>query len=117
MKHVESAHQQALIGWSRTIPILAALLYAIPNGGARSQREGGTLKAEGVRAGMPDLCLPLARGGFHALYIEMKRPKGGRLSPAQVAVHEALRSAGNQVQVCAGYEPARAALAAYLALD
>jgi hypothetical protein len=72
----ESAIQQALIEWvhwqRRTTPALG-LLFAIPNGGARSLRTASRLKAEGVVPGIPDLCLPVARRGFHGLWIELKR--------------------------------------------
>ena len=46
------------------------MLYAIPNGGARNAITGALLKAEGVKPGVPDLCLPVARGKYHGLYIE-----------------------------------------------
>lgn len=52
------------------------MLYAIPNGGARNAVTGALLKAEGVKRGVPDLCLPVARGKYHGLYIEMKRATG-----------------------------------------
>lgn len=48
------------------------LVYAIPNGGHRSKAVAGKLKAEGVRKGILDLCLPIARHGFHGLYMELK---------------------------------------------
>jgi hypothetical protein len=48
------------------------LLYAIPNGGDRNAVVGAKLKAEGVRKGMLDLCLPVASHGFHGLYCELK---------------------------------------------
>jgi hypothetical protein len=34
------------------------------------------LKAEGVLAGVTDLCLPAARRGYHGLYLEMKSEEG-----------------------------------------
>lgn len=50
--------------------------YAIPNGGGRSKREAGRLKAEGVTPGVSDIFCSIARGGWHGLYIEMKSPTG-----------------------------------------
>ncbi len=58
------------------------LLYHIPNGGKRSKPEAARFKREGVKAGVPDLCLPVARRGFHGLYIELKA-EGGVVSDAQ----------------------------------
>jgi hypothetical protein len=48
------------------------LLFAIPNGGARNIIVASRLKAEGVKPGVPDLMLPVARQGYHGLFIEMK---------------------------------------------
>ena len=59
------------------------MLFAVPNGGDRNMLVAKKLKAEGVKKGVPDLCLPLPRGGYHGLYIEMKRQKNGRISPEQ----------------------------------
>ena len=55
-----------------------ALMHAIPNGGGRTKIEGAKLKAEGVKAGVPDTFLPLVAHphsiscGHHGLYIEFK---------------------------------------------
>jgi hypothetical protein len=49
-----------------------ALLFAIPNGGLRNKAVAGKLRAEGVKAGVPDICLPVARGRYSSLFIEMK---------------------------------------------
>ena len=69
------------------------LLYAIPNGGARNNITGALLKAEGVKPGVPDLCLPIARGGYHGLYIEMKRATG-KPTKAQLDWLAALKAQG-----------------------
>ena len=113
----EHAEQVALIRWatlsSGAFPELR-LLHAIPNGGARHVRVGRKLRAEGVKRGVPDLCLPVARGGFHGLYIELKRPRGGRLSAEQRAWIKALREQGYCAEVCAGATEAIKVIKRYL---
>lgn len=94
-----------------------ALLHAIPNGGLRSKRTAAALKRTGVKPGVPDLCLPIARGGFHGLYVEMKRRTGGRVEPEQKAWHARLAAEGYHVAVCRGHEQAIAVLRDYLAAD
>jgi|SRR5215470_17729400 len=49
---------------------------SVPNGGDRNLRVARKLRAEGVLAGVADLCLPAARRGYHGLYIEMKSEEG-----------------------------------------
>jgi len=73
-----------------------ALFHAIPNGGARNPIVGKKLKAEGVRPGVCDTFLPVARGGYHGLYIEFKTPchrnrKNGGLSDKQADFIAAVR--------------------------
>lgn len=115
-EHVE---QKALFAWAKlastTHPDLR-LLYAIPNGGKRSKAVAGKLKAEGVKTGVLDTCLPVARGGFHGLYLEMKRRKGGKVSADQKRWVEDLRAEGYSAVVCRGWDEAREVLLAYLAL-
>jgi hypothetical protein len=57
--------------------------YHIPNGGRRDEIEGAKFKRMGVSAGAPDVCVCVARKGYHGLYIELKRKYGGRLSESQ----------------------------------
>ena len=90
------------------------LMYAIPNGGSRRPMEAMYLKASGVRKGVPDICLPVGRGGYHALYIELKRVKGGRLSPDQRQMLADLNAEGNFAVVCRGAEDAKKLILAYL---
>lgn len=61
------------------------LLHAIPNGGSRGDGtkrgamiSGANMKAEGVKTGVSDLFIPVARHGYHGFYIEMKAPGKGR---------------------------------------
>jgi hypothetical protein len=48
------------------------LIFAIPNGGHRVKAVAGKLKAEGVRSGIPDLFLPVARHGYYGMFLELK---------------------------------------------
>ncbi|MBC3486703.1 VRR-NUC domain-containing protein [Pseudomonas sp. SWRI50] len=48
------------------------LIYHVPNGGHRIKAVAAKLKGQGVKAGVPDLVLPMARGGYFGLYIEFK---------------------------------------------
>lgn len=90
-----------------------SLLFAIPNGGKRSKAVAGKLKAEGVRAGVPDLCLPVARGQYHGLFIELKAERG-RVTPLQYEWAEALTDQGYLALVCHGWERAKTAIEKYL---
>lgn len=77
-KESEHCEQVALFEWAklqeRVIPELA-LLMAVPLGGKRHPAVAAKMKAEGVKAGYPDLILDVARAGFHGLRIELKAGK------------------------------------------
>ena len=73
----EHEEQRELVKWFRQT-FRGVRIFAIPNGGLRSLSVASRLKAEGVSSGVPDLCVPAWR-----LWIEMKRVKGGVVSPEQ----------------------------------
>lgn len=114
----EHREQVALMQWwafaCRAYGVPESMLFAIPNGGRRDPVTGARLKAEGVRAGIPDLFLAVQRGGKGGLFVEMKRADGGRLTPAQVSTMSHLMRMGYRVCVCHGWEKARDAIEAYL---
>ena len=115
----ESQEQQALFQWvaiaERQHPELR-LLYAVPNGGYRNKVTAATLKSEGVKSGVPDMCLPVARGPYHGLYIELKRRKGGKISDTQTEWIQALRAHKYSAVVCYGWTEARQEIERYLAM-
>ena len=115
----EDEEQMAVIDWAeRMTPIYPALklLHHIPNGGKRSKAEAGRFRAMGVKSGVPDLFLPVPRGKFHGLWIEMKRTKDGKLSENQKWWLKALNSLGYSAQVAYGAEQAIRQLEEYLNL-
>ena len=112
----ESVEQISLFKWadfaSGTYPSLS-LMFHIPNGGKRTKSAGGKLKAEGLRAGVPDICLPVPIAPYHGLFIELK-VLGGRLSKEQTAWIEGLSLQGYMAVSCYGFEEAQSTIIKYL---
>ena len=113
----ESAEQIALFKWAeycaKTCPELA-LLHHIPNGGSRNLKEAHNLRLQGVKAGVPDICLPVPKGNFHGMYIELKRTRGGIVSKDQKLWIDRLSNLGYKAVVCNGWDAARKAIEEYL---
>lgn len=114
----EAQHQSALFEWTRQPTIRKRMpelkyLYHIPNGGRRDPIEAKHLKSQGVKSGVPDLHLPVARKGFNSLYIEMKT-ETGRTSEAQEWWLAELVRQGNYAVVCRGWKEAVKCLTWYL---
>lgn len=89
------------------------LLFHVPNGGYRSTATAGRMKAEGVKAGVPDLFLPVAKRGYHGLFIEMKAGKN-KPTANQIRWLEDLSKEGYLTAVCYGWEDAAKILVEYL---
>jgi hypothetical protein len=90
-----------------------ALMFAIPNGGKRTPAQAGMFRAEGVKSGVPDICLPIARGKFSSLFIEMK-DGDKRPTVNQTAWLERLDRFGNCAVVCQSADEAIKVLEWYL---
>ncbi len=100
-------------------PVEGALLIHVPNGGSRKNAfEGWRLKEQGVRAGVSDLLLPVARGGFFGLWIEFKAapPNDAAVSDSQKDWVALMRAQGYAAEICLGVAAAFQVLADYLAL-
>lgn len=111
----EHAEQKALFAWWRAqYRSMEELLIAIPNGGARNLATGAMLKAEGVRRGVPDIFLAYPSGGYHGLWIELKRRAHGYVSAEQNFMLSAFRRAGYDAAVCRGWDEAREKIQSYL---
>lgn len=112
----EGMEQEALFSWatikSYQYPELESL-YHIPNGGTRNKIEAANLKRQGVKAGVPDIHLPVARGKFHGLYIELK---AGNNKPTKEQKEwiSRLRRQGYAAEVCVGWLQAAELIEKYL---
>ena len=113
----EDEEQIALMRWAAlATPVHPELrlLFHIPNGGSRHKAEAGRFRAMGVKPGVPDLFLPVPAGGYHGLFVELKRTKGGRVSPEQREWMDALRERGYCAALCRGWEDAARIITWYL---
>jgi hypothetical protein len=109
------------------VPVLSRLL-AIPNGGQRDKITAANLKAEGVKAGVPDVCLPfplwrpvggMLRIKYAGLFIELKRLKykthqNGGMTDEQVEWGGYLDNVGYRFICCHGWRAAADAIKAYI---
>ncbi len=97
----EHLEQVEFVAWFRkTYPGIR--IFAIPNGGARSVSQGMALKSEGVVKGVLDIFIP-----EWLLWVEMKKSKGGVLSPEQKDWIQYLESIGHRCIVGRGFEDAQ----------
>ena len=112
----EAAEQEALFRWASyqygIYPELR-LMHHIPNGGSRNKQEAANLKKQGVKSGVPDICLPVPRGKYHGLYIEMKAGKN-KATDNQSKWLEALNNQGYVAVVCVGCAQAVEVITKYL---
>ena len=98
----ESQEQCAVIKWADAQPGICGRLMAIPNGAHKLPASAAKFKREGLRPGVPDLFLPIARQGFHGIWIEMKRSKGGVVSDVQADWVRFLRGESYEAYICEG---------------
>ena len=97
-EHIEQS--KFVMWWRQSFPNVR--IFAIPNGGLRNKTTAMKLKVEGVKRGVPDLFVPEL-----LLWIEMKREKGGVLSPDQVDWREYLEGIGHNFIVGNGSKDAQ----------
>ncbi len=116
----EANHQAALFRWARMQEVMQPelkLLHAIPNGAyfGGSKWTGWRMKQEGLKPGVPDVCLPVPRGAYHGLYIELKndKPKGYATQEQKIWL-ASLTEQGYATLVAYGWQEARMAIEGYL---
>lgn len=111
----EDQEQTLVMDWLRVHGLTKC--FAIMNAGKRSYQTANWAKKMGMRKGVLDIMCPYPRGIWHGLFIEMKKEKGGVLSPEQKAEIEFLQSQCYKVIVAHGADEAIIALKQYFTLD
>jgi hypothetical protein len=109
----EEFEQIALADWLRAKGIK---FTASANGGLRHISEGVRFKKMGVSAGFPDLFIPKAIAPYHGLFLELKRQKGGTVSPAQRDWLRYLEENGYYAVTARGFEEAKEIIEHYFSL-
>lgn len=117
---IEYKHQKAVFDWSKQPKVREkwpelALLFHIKNETKGGSAQVAIDRACGTKKGVPDLCLPVPRGRYHGLYIEMKT-ETGRTTAAQDWWGEKLLEQGYMFEVCHGWQSAVRVLQWYLNL-
>ena len=117
----ETRHQINIIKWSQQPSIRSrwpelSLLYHIKNETTEGKERVAADRAMGVKKGVPDLCLPVPRGEYHGLYIELKS-ETGHASDAQEWWGEKLTGQGYFWEVCHGWQSAVRVLEWYMSLN
>lgn len=117
-KRGEDTEQENVISWAnwhlREHPELK-WLHHIPNGGKRNKAEAARFKAQGVKAGVSDLFLPAAHGGYFGLYIEMKYGKNKPTDQQKEFIAD-MQQAGYDARVAYSAQEAIEILQEYLML-
>lgn len=92
----EATEQEHVVSWCfhcEAIYPELKWIHHCPNGGSRKTGEAKRLKAQGVKPGVPDLHLPIPKGAYAGLYIEMKF-NTGTLEDVQKEWIKAMKAAG-----------------------
>lgn len=96
------------------------VLYAVPNGATLGDKftaaiRGSILRDEGLRSKYPDMNFDVARGQYHGLRIEVKKP-GEDADDGQKEYHGIIQGQGYMVVICRSLESFMCEVSAYLAL-
>lgn len=118
MKRCEASEQMLLIQWcnlNKHIYKGLEMIFHIPNGGTRNKIEASNLKKQGVRAGVPDLFLPVPKGNYNGLFIELKYGKNKATENQKEWIYK-LNNQGYLAVICNGFDEAKNIIEKYLTL-
>ncbi len=104
-EHVEAVTLMRVVRLHEAKHPQLRMLFAVPNGGDRNKIVAAKMKAEGIKAGVPDYLLPVSRGRFRGLAIELKSMTGYASREQKQWIAD-LRACGWRAEVCRGWESA-----------
>lgn len=107
----ESIHK-TVMDWVRSHAQIKKLVIHIPNEGRRTKHFGAVLKDMGMRAGVSDLFIAMARHTFNGAWIELKS-SNGKLSEEQALFQLDMANQNYFTMVCWGVDEAIKTIAWY----
>lgn len=99
----EEVIHKSVMSWVRRHPAITPLVFHFPNEGPRTLRYGRLLREMGMRAGVADLFIAMAKHGFHGAWIELKS-EVGVIKPVQRAFLRDMNEQGYFTAVCRSIE-------------
>ena len=111
----EQLEQVTLFDWIRTQKHLSPFAFHIANERKTSPMQGALLKRMGVRAGVSDCFIGIARTKYHGMFLELKDGKN-KATVTQLEFQNDMRNQNYYCVVCRGFEEAKAAIEHYLNL-
>lgn len=104
------------IRWQETLNPILSVIFHVENERKCSWAQGLIRKKKGVRAGVPDIIVPIPKGPFHGLFIELKLP-GRKPTVTQQEYMIKLYTLGYCVKIAYSAEQAISILKEYLELE
>lgn len=109
---IEDTIQITVMDWVSLHPDISDFVIHIANEGKRSPRYGAKMKRMGLRKGVSDILITMARHGYHGAWIEIKS-ESGVVSLDQKRFHKQQTSQGYYCEVTIGIDASIAAIEWY----
>ncbi len=102
----ERQEHLAFMTWIRLNPTIREVLIHIANEYDGGAARGQIRKTMGVMKGVSDFFLPIPKGLYHGMWIELKRKKNGRCTDEQKRWIEQMKLLGYAAYFCFGDDEA-----------
>lgn len=110
----EKQIQTMVVQWLNLNPITKDNFFSIPNEGKRSLNFGRSLKSMGLTPGASDIFIMIPTEKYAGMFLEIKREKGSKTSPEQIAFMNRALERGYYACIAKGFDNCIAEITNYL---